>query len=106
MNEIKKELDKLGYIIDDVIEDEEGISYIYARYGLMSYFFICPHGGNNYKYLIRKNLTEYLDRWSVCDYQEAYDTSIELINAIDYTSDLEDYIKADIAEQKEREWDE
>lgn len=46
----------------------------------LAYCLVAPHSGNHYKFMLRVNPIKTLDRWSVADIEEFYDT----IDNVDY----------------------
>lgn len=77
-------------------DDTNEITHIYCDKDILSFVFIAPHSGNKFKYILRVNPTETLDRWSVCDIQKEYNSAMELLNDFDidklYKELLEIYI--------------
>lgn len=110
MEEILKYLIKNNFIFNEQsllfdYNEENGtknITHIYTKKDDLSFVFIAPHAGNNFKYLMRVNPTKTLDRWSVCDIQNEYSTEEEVINNFDliklYQKLLDIYIDNNIEE--------
>lgn len=62
-----------------VYDKDNNATHIYLKNLNGKYYMviISPHEGNNHKYIIRANMAETFDKWSNCEYEESYSTTLK-----------------------------
>lgn len=83
MENILEYITNAGHTDITVYKELSGrITHIYSTLGDYMFEIVFPHSGNRFSFLLRADATATHDRWSVSDYEEHFNTPLELIFAL------------------------